>query len=318
MTILIGIDEAGYGPRLGPLVMTATAFRCKTRDLDLWQALNDAVAGAFDHSRRLFVGDSKKAFNRSARGLARLEQTTLAFLAAGGKNPPCAAELLNSLGVSLPDDADAYPWYCAFDVPIPVSLGAGTVRRSADALAAALRRESVTFLGFRSQTYRTKEFNNIVARTQNKATLLFEACTGLIEHALANVDDADVVIHVDRHGGRRYYRSGLAGAFPPDQIETVIETPNCSRYVVKTLDRTVEISFTVKADLTSFPVALAGMTSKYVRELHMKAFNAWWTQRVPGLAPTAGYAAHAAEFLRSIEPAIRNAGINRLALVRLR
>lgn len=318
MTLLIGIDEAGYGPRLGPLVMTATGFRCARGALDLWETLSEAVTDALDRSGRLCVADSKKVFNRSARGLGRLEQATLAFLAAAGERPGSAAELLQSLHISLAHDGDACPWYRAFDVPVPSSPCSETARRCADGLACALGRQSVSFLGFRSQLFRVKKFNDIVARTQNKATLLFEACTGLMQDVLADFGDTDVVIHVDRLGGRRYYREGLAEAFPAAGIETVCETPNCSRYAIKTLDRTVEISFTVKADQTSFPVALAGMVSKYVRELHMRALNAWWTRRVSGLVPTAGYAAHAAEFIRLVEPAIRDDEIDRLAVVRLR
>ena len=84
------------------------------------------------------------------------------------------------------------------------------------------------------------------------------------------------------------------------------------------LDRTASISFTVRADGSSLPVALASMLSKYLRELHMSAFNAWWTSQVPGLAPTAGYAEHAAGFIETIEPAIRAAGVDRLTLVRQR
>ena len=318
MTLFIGIDEAGYGPRLGPLVMTAAVFRCDRRDIDLWEALGDAVTGALDRSGRLFVGDSKKAYDRSARGLGRLERTTLAFLGAAGKRPASTAQVVEGLHASAPDDGDPYPWYLGFDVPVPVVSCAESSPRSADALAGALGRESVSFLGFRSQLLRVKEFNEAVDRTRNKATVLFKACTKLIEDALADAGQTQAAIHVDRLGGRRYYGAGLGEAFGLGKVESVFETRKCSRYAVKALDRTVEISFTVKADQASFPVALAGMVSKYVRELHMRALNAWWTRRAPGLAPTAGYGAHAAEFVRTIEPVIRDDGINRLALVRLR
>jgi len=318
MTLFIGIDEAGYGPKLGPLVMTAAVFRCDRREIDLWQALGDAVTGALDRSGRLFVGDSKKAYDRSARGLGRLERTTLAFLGAAGKRPASAAQVVEGLRASAPDGGHTYPWYLGFDVPVPLSARAESRARPADTLPGALGRESITFLGFRSQIFRAKEFNNAVARTQNKATVLFEACTGLISDALADTGETEAVIHVDRLGGRRYYGGGLAEAFGSLGVQTVFETRKCSRYAVKALDRTVEISFTVKADQTSFPAALAGMVSKYVRELHMRALNAWWTRRAPGLAPTAGYGTHAAEFVRMIEPVIRDDGIDRLALVRSR
>jgi hypothetical protein len=40
----------------------------------------------------------------------------------------------------------------------------------------------------------------------------------------------------------------------------------------------------------------------------MGAFNAYWTTRIPGLAPTAGYPGDALRFRRAIEPTCRELG----------
>jgi len=56
-------------------------------------------------------------------------------------------------------------------------------------------------------------------------------------------------------------------------------------------------------------VALASMVSKYVRELLMREFNAFWQQHVPGLKPTAGYPGDAARFFAAIRPAAVQLGI---------
>ena len=45
------------------------------------------------------------------------------------------------------------------------------------------------------------------------------------------------------------------------------------------------------------------MASKYLRELAMEAFNAFWSARVPGLAPTAGYPQDAPRFKQQIADA---------------
>src|SRR6516225_11485909 len=82
MAWIVGIDEAGYGPNLGPLVMTAVA--CRVPDdvvnVDLWRLLRQGVRrhGQRDDGRPL-VADSKLVYSPS-RGLAQLEKTVLAAL----------------------------------------------------------------------------------------------------------------------------------------------------------------------------------------------------------------------------------------------
>src|SRR5436190_2011065 len=72
----IGIDEAGYGPNLGPFVMTLVACRCE--EADLWTRLKSGVR-RFDEpaDHRLIVADSKQVY-APARGWAELERTVLA------------------------------------------------------------------------------------------------------------------------------------------------------------------------------------------------------------------------------------------------
>ena len=65
----VGIDEAGYGPNLGPLVMTAVvAEGPDDRPPDLWPDLAATVAPGREPRRRLWVDDSK-AIYRGGQGL---------------------------------------------------------------------------------------------------------------------------------------------------------------------------------------------------------------------------------------------------------
>src|SRR5437016_915010 len=83
---LVGIDEAGYGPNLGPLVMTSVACRVpKARaGVDLWKVLRRAVRrhGEEDDGR-LLVADSKQVYS-PARGLEPLERGALGTVGRRG------------------------------------------------------------------------------------------------------------------------------------------------------------------------------------------------------------------------------------------
>src|SRR5690349_17245410 len=78
MPIAAGIDEVGYGPKLGPLVVAAAAFRVDDPTVNLWNALSSAVSDR-RITERLPVLDSKELYS-TASGVGTLEPTALAFL----------------------------------------------------------------------------------------------------------------------------------------------------------------------------------------------------------------------------------------------
>src|SRR5262249_19953522 len=82
MAWIIGIDEAGYGPNLGPFVTSSAAFRVPDGDgtVNLWQLLPTVVRRAVDPmDGRILIDDSKAVYS-TARGLLGLEHGVLATL----------------------------------------------------------------------------------------------------------------------------------------------------------------------------------------------------------------------------------------------
>ena len=74
----VGIDEAGYGPNLGPLVMTAVvAEGPRDREPDVWGDLPSSASRAGGPPDRLWVDDSKKNMEKppAVRASIRLEWT---------------------------------------------------------------------------------------------------------------------------------------------------------------------------------------------------------------------------------------------------
>ena len=105
----------------------------------------------------------------------------------------------------------------------------------------------------------------------------------------------------------------VARQFDCPLVQPIEETPARSTYDLPA--SRCRIEFCVGGEDRG-PVALASMTAKYVRELAMEAFNRFWIEQSPGLAPTAGYPVDAARWRRDAAAAIRAAGIAEDALWR--
>jgi hypothetical protein len=124
-------------------------------------------------------------------------------------------------------------------------------------------------------------------------------------------------ISLDKHGGRNRYAALVQHHFPESWIETVSEARALSRYRWRHGERSVEAIFRVGCE-ELLPTALASMTAKYHREVAMRAFNAFWTKRLPDLRPTAGYPGDAHRFKADIANLQQELGIEDRVLWRCR
>ncbi|MFW6107799.1 MAG: hypothetical protein ACOC70_01235 [bacterium] len=296
MATVIGIDEAGYGPSLGPLVVSSAAFRADDDGAGLWRELGRAVARRPGGTRgRLLVADSKIVYAQRD-GLEQLERTVLTFLGCAGPRPAGLRALIDAL-CDRPDEARNVAWWD--DVALPAATSPEVLDTSAELLDGA--GGPGRFLGLASQILPAGAFNRGIDRYGNKAVLLFQQNMALIRRALRR-HDGDLTFVIDKHGGRHYYEQLLANNFFGRPLHELRASPKRSSYRVDLPERRVWFHFIAKADATRFPPALASITSKYVRELFMMCFNAHWCGRVRDLKPTAGYAADGKRFIADILP----------------
>jgi ribonuclease HII len=301
----VGIDEAGYGPNLGPLVMTAVVAEGPgEREPDVWADLDAGVARAGDASGRLWVDDSK-AILRHPSGRERLEATCLAVLAAaGGAAPRTTAEMLAAVGAGTPDDAELTAWLDGDEaavVPSPAGLEVTAATYRAPFDGADWR-----IVGVHAVVVGPARFNAALTETDSKARVHFAAFARLMDGlwAAARQSETASVTHVrsDKHGGRHFYYEPLLDAFPDVWIDRGPEGPALSRYMLRAADRRLELCLQPRADAEDGLVALASIVSKTLRERWMGVFNAYWAARIPGLRPTAGYPGDAQRFRVAIEP----------------
>lgn len=303
MPYLIGTDEAGYGPNLGPLVISATVWHApdQAANGDLYSLLDGVVSRTFrgrSNPTSIPIADSKTLY-KPGGGLAALEYGVLSTLAATGIKVANWREAWQALAPHSQPWLAAIPWYRAFDRNLPLDADPEQVQCLSERFQQRIDDIAVRLVTIRSVAVFPEEFNDRVDQTGSKGAVLSGLTIELIKQLLAPLGDEAILVQCDKHGGRNKYGPLLQQAFPDHLVEVRGEGRAQSIYRWGPPNRRVEIRFVAKGE-SFLPSALASMASKYLRELAMMAFNQFWKKHVPGLKATAGYPADARRFKSDI------------------
>lgn len=344
---LVGIDEAGYGPQLGPLVVSAVVLELPDTMLThqrllpkvacLWQTLSNIISE--NKSRvKVTVCDSK-ALYQSARGIKELEKTALVF-----------RRLIE-------------PEYCNHDeLSLPLSADNNEINKLAKTLRTELNNNSIRFCEAKVSIVEPSDFNAGIRRLQNKADFLWEVSGELIKHCVDKYNHKNtLIIRAGKQGGRNYYLPYMQRLFAPLEAgrpsgTTVSSRPNNiavtknskisssiqgnqapltgfadkivrpveqgfdnSSYSIKTKSSfDASVSFIKDGDSSEFAIALASIFSKYYRELAMLNLNRFFQSHIPLLKSTSGYQTDSRRFIREINPLFSKLGLDRDNFIRIR
>lgn len=307
MTLLIGIDEAGYGPNLGPLCIGATAWEVDTKaesgeakagGLDLYERLGEIISPRPDHAR-IAIADSKRLYKPASHanrtGLAHLERAVLTALEVLDRP---VAEMQTLLA------PPELPWYADYNCPLPVDTDIVEIMALVEQWQVASEAAGVRLLDLQVRMVFPEEFNDLTETYGTKGAALSHISIELARRVLDNLltthhSPPSTHISCDKHGGRNRYAALLQHHFPDEIVQVVEESRPLSCYRWGTAEVPTEITFRSKGE-AELPVALASMAAKYFRELAMRAFNAFWAKHVPDLKPTAGYPVDAKRFKADI------------------
>ncbi|MEX2287733.1 MAG: hypothetical protein WD648_11630 [Planctomycetaceae bacterium] len=315
MGLVIGMDEAGYGPNLGPLVVTVTAWEVPgdPRRFDFWSAFADVVdQSPPETNARLHVADSKQVYS-TARGIGRLEQSVLCAFRLGPTPPGSFRELWHSLVDQAENDPDHEPWLRDRDLPLPYSEQAPPTALLSRKWQTRCKKHGIRLQAIRSDIVLTERFNQLTAACGSKGMTLSRISLQLLRRVWDPDDPQPTLIIADKHGGRNRYDGFLDEIVDGKMIFRQREHASQSSYRVGN----TEIRFEPRAE-AHFPVAMASMVSKYVRELAMVLFNDFWCERIPGLRPTKGYYTDACRFREQIAATQAELGIEDVMLWRER
>lgn len=306
MARLIGMDEAGLGPNLGPLVVAVTVWDVpgSPSEFNFWKTFKSVLTNAPEpEESRLHVADSKQVY-QSKRGFGALERGVLAALKLLGHEPNCFEDLCAALSTPcplIPPAAVSVPWYCHLPQALPFETHDLTPCR---AWQRCCERKGVKLVTMKAAIIEAHDFNQLIREYDNKSLVVSRVAFQLLR-SVWSPDETETLIIGDKHGGRNRYDQLLSEVLDGEMIFRLEEGDERSDYRVgKSLLR-----FQPRAEEHG-PVALASMTAKYVREVAMARFNTFWSSHQEGLKPTQGYPLDARRFRNDIAETQRRLAIS--------
>ncbi len=335
----IGLDEAGLGPNLGPLVITATVWETplawwpsstqgqipqslNAASSKFWEFQSSAITQTTSREEtRLHIADSKAVYSTS-RGLDSLAASVNGLLhlwhdtvsqdnvCHEGVTSPCK-NLPASIGelIELVEQSSVAkhqineiiePWFADLKaIPLP-GQQLNPVQESAISNWLNVCCEAqIELTAIHSRVVFTPEFNRRVKSTGNKSTAVSEIAFELMQQAVQEILAIDPAAPILLLSDQHGGRKNYEALFANYFPDAWWITLPATGEGSYYLADPILASFAPRSE-SYLPVAAASLVCKYLRECCMYAFNHWWKQQLPMIKPTQGYPQDARRFREEI------------------
>ena len=285
MPYLIGTDEAGYAPNLGPLVISASVWWVDdpTDGADLYQRLKGSYAARRPARRsapRLAIADSKALYS-PAIGLHGARAGRVGGPGTGGPLPDDWLDVWQMLDRPSPGSpgrrcrgTSITTCGCRW-LPTPTTSATAGAQ-----VAARLRRAACGWSrcqpGRLSRAIQSPRPSSWATRARCCPRVTLELVADMLRHC-ATVSRCSSC--ATSTAGETSTGGSCSNSFPIRWSKCTRETNAESVYRWGRMDERIEVCFRAGGE-AFMPAALASMTSKYLRELAMRAFNDFWCARV--------------------------------------
>jgi len=305
--LIVGIDENGLGFRnqrmLGPLVVTATAFRIE-RGYDFnkdffWNELKEVVSREKSNKKTLIVCDSKELFRSNDQTTYRLgESTVLAFYSLlNGRLPQdfdndffpeialddrcllsdCPADWKGSLcGNGAPYNLPAWKVETQF------------IENISEKLREVLRKKGIEFIFWKSRIFCPPALKKAEEKNLDKYWLEAQTIGDFIGLFLENYGKEEISFFsgkIDGWGKKKI--SNCLG----ERFE-ILPSPSKERmdfFTVSCKGKKLNLCFIKSGDKFIFPISLSSIFGKYIREIFIKRINEFFQKFDSSLDWCGGY-----------------------------
>ncbi|MFQ5867682.1 MAG: hypothetical protein ACE5IT_06785 [bacterium] len=305
--LIVGIDENGLGFRnqrmLGPLVVTATAFRTE-RSYDFnkdffWNELKEVVSRDRSDKAGLIVCDSKELYKSNDQKTYELgESTVLAFYSLlNGRLPQDFDDdffseiVLDGRCLLSNSPVDWKSSLCGNGAPynLPAwEVEIQFIKDISEKLRQVLRRKRIKFVFWKSRIFCPFALNKAEGKNLDKYSLEIQTIGDLINLFLENYGEEEISFFSGKIDGwgKKKILSCLGERF---EILPSPSKPRMDIFTVSCKGKELKLCFIKSGDKFIFPISLSSIFGKYIREIFIKRINEFFQKFDSSLDWCGGY-----------------------------